>query len=106
MDQVVLGWVVLELTNSAWDVALIGVVRALPMMLLGVLGGAIADRFDRRRLLMSSQALGASVSLAIGLLLWTGQFAYWHALAGAALLGIQWALDWPARRALIPDLVG
>src|SRR5258708_21217176 len=63
MDQVVLGWVVLELTNSAWDVALIGVVRSLPMMLLGVLGGAIADRFDRRPLLMVTHALGVVVSL-------------------------------------------
>src|SRR2546425_13249610 len=63
MDQVVLGWVVLELTNSAWDVALIGVVRSLPIMLLGVLGGAVADRLDRRRLLMGTQGLGALVPL-------------------------------------------
>jgi MFS family permease len=106
MDQVVLGWVVLELTNSAWDVALIGVVRSLPIMLLGVLGGAVADRFDRRRLLIVTQGLGAVVSLALGALLATGNFVYWHALAGALLLGVQWAVDWPTRRALIPDLVG
>lgn len=106
MDQVVLGWVVLELTNSAWDVALIGVLRSMPVMLLGVLGGAVADRFDRRRLLMVTQGLGAAVSLALGVLLATGQFVYWHALAGAVLLGVQWAVDWPTRRALIPDLVG
>src|SRR5262245_25513574 len=106
MDQVVLGWVVLELTDSAWDVALIGVVRSLPIMLLGVLGGAVADRFDRRHLLIGAQGLGAAVSLGLGALLATGQFVYWHALAGALLLGIQWAVDWPTRRALIPDLVG
>jgi MFS family permease len=106
MDQVVLGWVVLELTNSAWDVALIGVVRSLPVMLLGVLGGAIADRFDRRRLLMVTQGLGALVSLGLGALLLSGQFVYWHALAGALLLGVQWAVDWPTRRSMIPDLVG
>jgi MFS family permease len=106
MDQVVLGWVVLELTNSAWDVALIGVVRSLPVMLLGVLGGAVADRLDRRRLLIVTQGLGALVSLALGALLATGQFVYWHGLVGAVLLGVQWAVDWPTRRALIPDLVG
>jgi len=106
MDQVVLGWVVLELTNSAWDVALIGVVRSIPILLLGVLGGAVADRFDRRRLLMLTQGLGAAVSLAMAVLMATGQFVYWHALAGAVLLGVQWAVDWPTRRALIPDLVG
>ena len=106
MDQVVLGWTVLELTNSAWQVALIGVLRSLPMMLLGVLGGAIADRFERRRLLIGAQALGASVSISIGVLLWFGALRYEHAVIAALLLGVQWAVDWPARRALIPDLVG
>lgn len=106
MDQVVLGWVVLELTDSAWDVALVGVVRSLPLMLFGVFGGAIADRFDRRRLLIVSQLLGASVSLAIATLLAVGALGFEHALVAAVLLGLQWAVDWPARRAMIPDLVG
>lgn len=106
MDQVVLGWVVLELTDSAWDVALVGVVRSLPLMLFGVFGGAIADRFDRRRLLMVSQLLGASVSLAIAALLAVGALEFKHALVAAVLFGLQWAVDWPARRAMIPDLVG
>src|SRR5258707_12916053 len=69
MDQVVLGWTVLELTNSAWHVAMIGVLRSLPMMLFGVLGGAVADRFERRRLLIGAQLLGAVVSLTFGVLL-------------------------------------
>ncbi len=54
MDQVVLGWVVLDMTNSAWHVAVIGAVRWLPLMLFGLFGGAIADRFDRRWLLISA----------------------------------------------------
>jgi MFS family permease len=106
MDQVVLGWTVLEITNSAWHVAIIGVLRSLPMMLLGVFGGAIADRFERRRLLIGAQVLGAVVSLAIGGLLWLEALRYEHAVAAALLLGVQWAVDWPARRALIPDMVG
>lgn len=106
MDQVVLGWTVLEITNSAWHVAIIGVLRSLPMMLLGVLGGAIADRFERRQLLISAQLLGAVVSLAVAALLVMDALRFEHAVAAALLLGVQWAVDWPARRALIPDLVG
>jgi len=106
MDQVVLGWTVLEITNSAWHVAMIGVLRSLPMMLLGILGGAVADRFERRRLLIGAQLLGAAVSLTVGVLLWFGALRYEHAVVAALLLGVQWAVDWPARRALIPDLVG
>ena len=58
MDQVVLGWVVLEMTNSAWHVAIIGAIRWLPLLLFGLLGGAFADRVDRRRLLIGAQTLG------------------------------------------------
>jgi len=44
MDQVVLGWVVLVMTDSAWDVAVIGALRWLPLMMFGIAGGAVADR--------------------------------------------------------------
>ena len=52
MDQVVLGWVVLVMTDSAWDVAVIGALRWLPLLMFGVAGGAVADRIDRRWLLI------------------------------------------------------
>jgi MFS family permease len=106
MDQVVLGWVVLEMTNSAWHVAVIGAVRWLPLMLFGLMGGAVADRFDRRWLLVSAQALGLAICAITALLLITERFDYTWALLATFLLGLQWALDWPTRRALIPDLVG
>lgn len=106
MDMVVLGWVVLELTDSAWHVALTGVLRSAPVMLFGVLGGAIADRFERRALLIAAQALGVVVSLLVFGLLAAGLMRFEYAAAAAVLLGFQWAIDWPARRALIPDLVG
>ena len=106
MDQVVLGWVVLEMTNSAWHVAIIGAIRWLPLLLFGMLGGAIADRIDRRRLLIGAQTLGLAVSLATAALLALGVFDFGLAAIVTFLLGLQWALDWPTRRALIPDLVG
>jgi MFS family permease len=106
MDQVVLGWVVLEMTNSAWHVALIAAIRWLPLMLFGLFGGAIADRFDRRRLLMTMQAVGLLVSLGTALTLVAGWFNFGYAALVTFLLGLQWAVDWPTRRAMIPDMVG
>jgi MFS family permease len=106
MDQVVLGWVVLEMTNSAWLVAVIGALRWLPLLMFGVAGGAFADRIDRRWLLIGAQGLGLGVSLATAVLLAAGWFDFGWAALATFLLGLQWALDWPTRRALIPDLVG
>jgi MFS family permease len=106
MDQVVLGWVVLEMTNSAWNVAMIGALRWVPLLMFGVAGGAIGDRVDRRRLLIGAQTLGLVVSLGTAALLATGHFDFVLAALVTFLLGLQWAIDWPTRRALIPDLVG
>jgi MFS family permease len=106
MDQVVLGWVVLEMTNSAWHLAVIGALRWLPLLMFGVAGGAVADRVDRRWLLIGAQGLGLSVCLGTAVLLATGLFDFAFAALATFLLGLQWAVDWPTRRALIPDLVG
>ncbi len=106
MDQVVLGWVVLDMTNSAWDVAIVGALRWLPLLLFGVAGGAVADRVDRRWLLIGAQGLGLFVSLSTAALLAIGLFDFGLACLVTFLLGVQWAVDWPTRRALIPDLVG
>src|SRR5437660_11611299 len=76
MDQVVLGWVVLELTNSAWHVAVIGALRWTPLLLFGLVGGAVADSVDRRRLLIGAQALGLGVSLVTAATLALGIFDF------------------------------
>ena len=106
MDQVVLGWVVLEMTNSAWHVAVIGAIRWLPLFMFGLAGGAFADRVDRRRLLIGVQAAGLVISFGTAAMLATGLFDFAFAALVTFLLGLQWAVDWPTRRALIPDLVG
>jgi MFS family permease len=106
MDRVVLGWVVLEMTDSSWDLALLEALRWLPLLLFGMAGGAVADRIDRRWVLICAQALALVVCTACALLLAAGLFNFGFALAATLLLGFQWAIDWPTRRALIPDLVG
>jgi len=102
----VLGWVVLVMTDSAWDVAIIGALRWLPLLIFGMAGGAVADRFDRRWLLIGAQGLGLLVCLLAAALLALDLFDFGLACLTTFLLGVQWAVDWPTRRALIPDMVG
>jgi len=101
-----IGWLVLDITDS---VALVGVTAALDglsMVLLSPLGGALADRWDRKSLLFVSQlAMGASI-LALGYTAAFDAVAYWHILLAVALQGAFRAVSMPARGALTYDLVG
>ena len=106
MEMIVIGWLVLELTDSPWQVALIGFYRMAPLLAVGFLSGPAIDRFGRRNIILASQATNLLVSAVIVLLLWTGRIAFWHLAVSALILGITWAIDWPARRTLVPDLVG
>ena len=106
MDRVVLGWVVLEMTNSAWDLAVLEALRWSPLLMFGLAGSVVADRVDRRWVLIGAQGLALCVCSTTALLLQAGLFSFGLAALATFLLGIQWAVDWPTRRALIPDLVG
>ena len=99
-------WYVLDLTGSAFQVALVGFFGMAPMLFLGILGGTLADRFDRRRLLLGVQFanfVGAGVTTA---LLLTGMLEVWHAFVLISISGVGWALDSPSRRSIILNLVG
>lgn len=106
MDRVVIGWVVLEMTNSAWNLAIVEALRWLPLLIFGLMGGAVADRIDRRWVLIGAQGLALMVCSAAAVLLALGVFTFGLAAIATFLLGVQWAVDWPTRRSLIPDLVG
>ncbi len=106
MESIVIGWLVLEMTNSAWHVALIGFYRMAPLLVIGFVSGAIADRFGRRAVILFSQTVNLLVPAALVLLLLANLLAFWHIALASVLLGAVWALDWPARRSILPDLVG
>lgn len=105
MQQVALGWLVLDLTGSAFYLGLVGFLRSIPMLFLSLPGGLLADRMDRSRLLATSQAAAALFSLVLALLVATAQVKIWHVLALTFLAGSAMALVFPVRQALVPGVV-
>jgi MFS family permease len=106
MEMVILGWTALTLTDSAWWVAMLWFFRTAPLAVTGLFGALITERFQRRRLILLLQLVSLTSMAALILLLWSGVLAYWHLAVAAVVNGTAWSLDWPTRRALIPDLVG
>ncbi len=106
MEQLVLGWLVLEMTDSAWLVALIGFFRFIPLLLFGGVSAAITDRFKRRSVVLVIQVSNMLGLICIALLYVFDWLVYWHIAAISLGIGCGWAMDWTSRRALIPDLVG
>ena len=105
MEQIAVTWLVLELTESPLLVALAFGVRAFPSLLLSPVGGALADRFDRARLIAVTQAAAAMIAAAMAVLNVTGAVQAWQVLVLVLAFGTFWAFNNPARHALMPTLV-
>ncbi len=105
MERVATGWLALQTGGSALGVGAVLAARILPSLLLGLTTGAVADRFDRRRLLMAVATGGALLSLALGVLVRTGALALWEVVLFAFLSGCVQVSDTPARQALVVDVV-
>ncbi|MBK0418506.1 MFS transporter [Leucobacter sp. CSA1] len=108
MQATTQNWVVLtELTDG--DAIAVGATMALqfgPQLLLVPFSGAVADRFDRRRVLMVTQSLLGLLALGLGLLLVSGAAELWHLFGFALMLGVVNAFDTPSRQAFVSNLVG
>ncbi|NJN82575.1 MAG: MFS transporter [Caldilineaceae bacterium] len=106
MEMIVMGWLALEMTNSAWQVALVGFFRSMPF------SGLWLYLRPHHRPLWSPQdhpRLPDNFHARLrrhAALLWTNTLVYWQLCLGAVIIGSAWSLDWPARRSLLPDLVG
>jgi len=89
-------WLVLSLTSSAFALGLVNFALAIPTVLLALLGGAAADRMDKRRLLLVTQVVMMVLAVVLGTLVAFGQPQFWHVLLVALLLGVATAYDLPA----------
>jgi MFS family permease len=106
MDMFVLQWQVLVMTDSAFEVALVGFYRMVPLFFFGLASGLIADRFDRRKVVLFVQLWNAAVVAALAALAFTDKLAPWHLAILVTALGFSYALDMPSRRAFIYDMMG
>lgn len=100
-------WLVLELSgNSATALGIVTALQFTPVLLLTLLSGRLADRYDKRMLLFVANAFWTVLSLAMSLLVVTGLVQLWHVFAFAALLGVANAVETPVRQAFVSELVG
>ena len=105
MQFLILGWMVLELTGSASSMGLMIFLYGMPTLGFVLFGGAFADRFDRRALLMLTQALVAVLVLGLALLETAALVKVWHLYVVSFVLGTFQAINTPARLAIVRDLV-
>ncbi|MEY3858389.1 MAG: hypothetical protein RL290_983 [Actinomycetota bacterium] len=105
-QRVAQDWLVLELTQSGIYLGIVTAIQFTPFLLFSLHGGAFADRFDKRKLLIGTNALGAFSAMALGTLVMTNLVELWHVFALAAVLGISTAIDAPVRQTFAADIVG
>ena len=104
-DMVARSWLVWDLTGSTTSVASVLVARAIPMLILGLIGGVAADRFNRRKMLMVIQVWTLIMHIIMATLLLTDVIELWHVYVLAFGLGAGMAMNQPVRTSIIPNLV-
>ena len=106
LQFITIGWLALDITGSALHSILTVAVRALPVLILGPLGGVLADRLDRRKLVMGAQVVMVSSALTFGVLLANGKIdSIWHVYGYMLVSGIAFAFVQPTRQALVANTV-
>ena len=105
MQNVAQSWLVWHLTRSTFLLGVVGFFDSVPRLFLGAVGGAITDRFDRRRLLILTQTLGMMQAVAYWFAVYFDFIQYWHVLFLACILGVVNTLNQTARQSLVNSLV-
>jgi len=106
MQSVAQGWLVYELTNSPFALGLVWFATYLPVLLFSLIGGVVADRLDKRKLLLITQTAAMLQALLLGFLTSSGLIQVWQIIVLALALGTINAFDTPTRQAFIVEMVG
>jgi MFS family permease len=106
MQMTAQSWLVLTLTHSSTDLGLVVALQTLPILLLGPYGGVIADRVDKRRLMIALQIVMGFQALALGLLTVAGSVRFWQVCLLAVILGLNNAFENSARQSFVREMVG
>ena len=102
--MITLQWLVLQMTNSPAQVALVGVARMAPMFFLGLVAGSIADRFPKQRVILAGQAVTLVVTSVMLALVATETIEAWHVYPAIVITGTAKVIDFAARRSYLSDL--
>jgi MFS family permease len=105
MQIVAQGWLIYRLSHSAFLLALDQFLGSIPIFLLSLVGGVVADRFERRKILLASQCIQMTSATVLTILVTTGVVHVWHILCLSLLSGLGQAFGAPAYQALVPNLV-
>ncbi len=105
MQRIAQAWLVLQLTNSPFLLGLVGALQWLPMLMLSLIGGVVADRTSKRNLLVMTQTAQMLQAFGLGALVLSGAVRYWHIVVFACALGVTSAFDVPARQSFIFEMV-
>ena len=105
MQFLTIGILVLDSTDSSYQLGLVIFAYGVPNLAFSLVGGIIADRTDRLRLLVSTRVVESGLILALAILKLSGVMELWHVFAVSALLGTVQAINGPTRMALVADLV-
>ncbi len=100
-----MNWLVYRLTGSAWLLGVTGFASQVAILVLAPFGGLWADRFDRRKLLLWTQAAAMVPGFVLAALAWADAVEIWHVVVMAGLFGIIMAIDVPARQSFTPEMV-
>ena len=106
MQMTTLSWFVLDRTDSAFSVGLVGFFGMVPFLVLGIFGGYLADVLDRKLLIAVTQFLNLISAVIMCVLLSLDIVEYWYAYIAIIIPGLGWSLDMPSRRSLIMDIMG
>jgi MFS family permease len=105
MQSIGQAWLVLELTHSALMLGVVGALQFLPVLVLSLFGGVLADRLPKRTVLLFTQSFAAMQAFILWILVATGEVRLWHVLVLASLLGLTNSVDMPTRQAFVSEMV-
>ncbi len=105
MQQVAMSWLVYRMTNSAFLLGVVGFTSQIPTFLFSPLAGVLADRWNRRRLLLVTQALAMLQAALLAAAVLSGVVQVWHIVVLSLLLGVVNAFDIPVRQAFVVEMV-
>ena len=106
MQRIAQDWLVLQLSDSGLALGIVTALQFAPILALSLYGGMLADRYDKRKLMMITQATMGLAALVLGLLVLTDLVALWHVFVIAGCLGVAAAMDMPIRQSFASEIVG